>query len=71
MKIAQSEEFKERQQRTLEGAKILADRLLQDDVKNAGISLVTGGTDVHLVLVDMRDSNLDGQQGEDLLHAVG
>ena len=71
MKIAQSEEFKERQQRTLEGAKILADRLLQDDVKNAGISLVTGGTDVHLVLVDMRDSKLDGQQGEDLLHAVG
>lgn len=71
MKIAQTDEFKERQKRTIEGAAILADRLTQDDVKNAGISLVTGGTDVHLVLVDMRDSKLDGQQGEDLLHEVG
>lgn len=71
MKIAQSEEFKERQKRTIEGAQILADRLLKDDVRDAGITLVTGGTDVHLVLVDMRDSKLDGQQGEDLLHEVG
>lgn len=71
MKVAQTDEFKDRQKRTLEGAKILADRLTQDDVKNAGITLVTGGTDVHLVLVDMRDSKLDGQQGEDLLHDVG
>ncbi|MDO5034241.1 MAG: serine hydroxymethyltransferase [Actinomycetaceae bacterium] len=71
MKIAQTEEFKERQRLTLEGAQILAQRLLQDDVREAGISLVTGGTDVHLVLVDMRDSKLDGQQGEDLLHEVG
>ena len=71
MKIAQSEEFKERQERTLEGARILADRLLEKDVADAGISLVSGGTDVHLVLVDLRDCPLDGQAAEDLLHSVG
>ena len=32
---------------------------------------MTGGTDVHLVLVDLRDSPMDGQQAEDLLHDVG
>jgi glycine hydroxymethyltransferase len=70
-KFAASEDFKQRQQRTLEGARILADRLLQDDVAETGISLVNGGTDVHLVLVDLRHSELDGQQAEDRLHRVG
>src|SRR5690606_32665171 len=37
----------------------------------AGGSVLTGGTDVHLVLVDLRKSELDGQQAEDLLHEVG
>ena len=70
-KIAASPEFKERQERTLEGAGILASRLLKDDVAAAGISVVNGGTDVHLVLVDLRDSELDGQQAEDRLHRIG
>ncbi|MFG2844703.1 serine hydroxymethyltransferase [Kitasatospora sp. NPDC048296] len=70
-KVAASEEFKERQQRTLEGARILAERLLQDDVAEAGASVLSGGTDVHLVLVDLRNSQLDGQQAEDRLHEVG
>ncbi|MET9180493.1 serine hydroxymethyltransferase [Kitasatospora aureofaciens] len=70
-KVAASEEFKERQQRTLEGAKILAERLLQADVAEAGASVLSGGTDVHLVLVDLRNSQLDGQQAEDRLHEVG
>lgn len=70
-KIAASEEFKDRQRRTLEGAKILADHLLADDVAQSGVSLVTGGTDVHLVLVDLRNSSLDGQEAEDLLDQVG
>jgi glycine hydroxymethyltransferase len=69
--IAASPEFKERQQRTLRGAAILAERLLADDAKSAGVSVLTGGTDVHLVLVDLRDSTLDGQQAEDRLHEVG
>ncbi|MBI4942057.1 MAG: serine hydroxymethyltransferase [Actinobacteria bacterium] len=70
-RIAATPEFKERQERTLRGAKILAERLLADDAKSAGVSVLTGGTDVHLVLVDLRDSVLDGQQAEDRLHEVG
>ena len=71
MKIAGTEQFRERQQRTVEGARILAERLTAQDCKDAGVSVLTGGTDVHLVLVDLRDSELDGKQGEDLLHEVG
>ncbi|EJZ85666.1 serine hydroxymethyltransferase [Schaalia turicensis ACS-279-V-Col4] len=71
MKVAQTEEFKDRQRRTLEGAQLLADRLNADDAKAAGIKLVTGGTDVHLVLVDLVESKLDGRDAEDLLHEVG
>ncbi|WP_310723908.1 serine hydroxymethyltransferase [Streptomyces sp. N2A] len=70
-KVAASDEFKERQQRTLDGAKILAERLVQDDVTEHGVSVLSGGTDVHLVLVDLRNSQLDGQQAEDRLHEVG
>ncbi|QGV78389.1 serine hydroxymethyltransferase [Streptomyces ficellus] len=70
-KVAASEEFKERQQRTLDGARALAERLVQPDVTEHGVSVLTGGTDVHLVLVDLRDSELDGQQAEDRLHEVG
>ena len=36
-----------------------------------GVSVLTGGTDVHLVLVDLRESELDGKQAEDRLHSVG
>ena len=71
MKIAGTEEFKDRQKRTVRGAALLAERLLADDVAAAGIRLVTGGTDVHLVLVDLREAPLDGQQAEDLLHDAG
>ncbi|WP_275436723.1 serine hydroxymethyltransferase [Helcobacillus sp. ACRRO] len=70
-KVAQSAEFKERQQRTLEGAQIIADRLMEKDAADAGIKLLSGGTDVHLVLVDLVNSKIDGQQAEDILHEVG
>ena len=70
-KIAATEDFKERQERTLEGARILAERLTAEDAKAAGVDVLTGGTDVHLVLADLRNSELDGQQAEDLLHEVG
>ena len=70
-KIAASEEFAKRQKLTLDGARLLAERLTADDVRGAGISVLTGGTDVHLVLVDLRDSELDGKQAEDLLHEIG
>jgi glycine hydroxymethyltransferase len=70
-KVAATQEFKERQQRTIDGARLIADRLSAPDVAGAGVSVLTGGTDVHLVLVDLRHSALDGQQAEDLLHTAG
>jgi glycine hydroxymethyltransferase len=66
LKIAQSEVFRERQQRTRAGAAAVAEELL-----SAGVNVLTGGTDVHLALVDLRESDLDGQQAEDRLHDVG
>lgn len=70
-KIAQTEEFRARQQLTLDAARVIAERLTADDTKAAGVDVLTGGTDVHLVLVDLRKSALDGQQAEDLLHQIG
>jgi glycine hydroxymethyltransferase len=66
LKIAQSELFRERQRRTREGAAIVGEEMLA-----GGVNVLTGGTDVHLVLADLRESELDGQQGEDRLAAIG
>jgi glycine hydroxymethyltransferase len=71
LKIAAGPEFAARQGRTLAGARILAERLARSDCADAGIKVVTGGTDVHLVLVDLIEASLDGQQAEDRLHSVG
>lgn len=71
LKIAGTDQFKERQERTLAGARILAERLTAQDCTEAGVDVLTGGTDVHLVLVDLRNSEMNGQEAEDLLHAVG
>jgi glycine hydroxymethyltransferase len=71
LKVAAGEEFKERMGRVLEGAKILADRLTAPDVEAAGVSVLTGGTDVHLVLVDLRNSPLDGKQAQELFEECG
>jgi glycine hydroxymethyltransferase len=71
LKIASMPEFADRQQRTVSGARIIAERLLASDVTKAGVSVVSHGTDVHLVLVDLRDSPLDGKAAEDLLHEIG
>jgi glycine hydroxymethyltransferase len=68
MRIAGSEPFRERQERTLTGAKALASELLH---AGGGVSVLTGGTDVHLVLCDLRESPLDGKQAEDRLASVG
>jgi glycine hydroxymethyltransferase len=66
LKIAASEPFRERQRRTISGAQRVAEQLV-----SAGVNVLTGGTDVHLVLADLRESDLDGQQAEDRLDAVG
>jgi glycine hydroxymethyltransferase len=70
-KIAASDEFKDRQERTIRGAQILAERLTATDAKAAGIDVLTGGTDVHLVLADLRNAAIHGQQAEDILHEAG
>jgi glycine hydroxymethyltransferase len=70
-KLAMEPEFAERQKATLSGAHIIAERLTQPDVAAAGVSVLSGGTDVHLVLVDLRNSALTGQDAENLLHEVG
>ncbi|KQX61815.1 serine hydroxymethyltransferase [Angustibacter sp. Root456] len=69
--LAMSPAFRDRQQRTLEGARLIAERLAQSDVRSAGVEIVSGGTDVHLVLVNLVESELDGRQAEDRLHALG
>ena len=68
LRIAGSEVFRERQERTVAGARAVAEGLLG---AGGGVSVLTGGTDVHLVLCDLRESELDGKQAEDRLHGVG
>jgi len=71
LRIAASEAFRERSQRTLDGARAVAAELVNTNPSTSGVSVLTGGTDVHLVLVDLRESELDGKQAEDRLHAIG
>jgi glycine hydroxymethyltransferase len=68
LRIAMTEAFRERQERTLAGAREVARELLG---AGSGVSVLTGGTDVHLVLCDLRESELDGRQAEDRLASVG
>jgi glycine hydroxymethyltransferase len=66
MRVAASEPFRERQRQTIANAKALAAGL-----EAGGVPVLTGGTDVHLVLVDLNPTGLDGQSAEDRLDAVG
>jgi len=66
LRAAASEVFRERQERTRVGARAVAEELV-----SAGLDVLTGGTDVHLALLDLRDSHLDGKQAEDRLDEVG
>ena len=68
LRIAMSEPFRERQERTLAGARAVASELVG---AGNGVNVLTGGTDVHLMLCDLRDSELDGKQAEARLHRVG
>jgi glycine hydroxymethyltransferase len=67
LRIAATELFRERQQRTIAGAQALAQELLG---AGHGVNVLTGGTDVHLVLADLRESELTGQDAEDRLHEI-
>lgn len=59
-------EFKDYIQNVVNNAKILGDVLLE-----RGVDLVSGGTDIHLVLVDLRPKGLTGDITTDSLEAAG
>ena len=59
-------EFKEYQKQVLKNAKVLAEELMKN-----GFRIVTGGTDNHLMLVDLRSKNLTGKEAQNLLDEVG
>jgi len=66
LKIAQSEPFHRLQRQILVNCAALAETLA-----DGGVRLVSGGTDVHLALLDLRSTGLTGLQCEDLLESVG
>jgi glycine hydroxymethyltransferase len=66
LKIAQTEQFRARQRQTVANARALAEGLIA-----GGVEVLTGGTDTHLVLVDLRPSGLDGKAGESRLDEIG
>jgi glycine hydroxymethyltransferase len=66
LKIAAGEAFRARQRQTIANARAFAAGL-----EEGGVPVLTGGTDVHLVLVDLTPSGLDGQTAEDRLDEVG
>ncbi|MCU0313340.1 MAG: serine hydroxymethyltransferase [Solirubrobacteraceae bacterium] len=68
LRIAATEAFRERQERTVAGARAVAEAMMG---AGHGVNVLTGGTDVHLALADLRESELDGQQAEDRLHEIG
>ena len=64
--IAQSDPFRARQRQTIANARALADELIA-----SGVEVLTGGTDVHLLLVDLGPTGLDGKTAERRLEEVG
>jgi glycine hydroxymethyltransferase len=70
-KLAATDHFKDRQRRTILGAQAVAERLTNADAIENGINVLTGGTDVHLVLADLRNSPIDGLTAERVLYDVG
>jgi glycine hydroxymethyltransferase len=64
--IASSEPFRARQRQTIANAQAVAEGL-----QEGGVGVLTGGTDVHLVLVDLTPTGLDGKTAESRLEEVG
>lgn len=65
-KEALTDDFKEYQKQIIKNAKVLAEELV-----NRGYKLVSGGTDNHLMLVDLTNKNITGKEAEALLDRVG
>jgi len=66
LKIAQSEPFRRLQRQVVANCAALAETLAE-----GGIRLVSGGTDVHLALLDLRSTGLNGLECQELLESVG
>ena len=66
LKEAAMPQFREYQSRVVKNAKTLAEELM-----NYGFKIVSGGTDNHLVLVDLTNKNVNGAQAQDILEAAG
>ena len=66
LKEALSDDFKEYQLQIIKNAKVLADELV-----SRGYKLVSGGTDNHLILVDLSEKGITGKDAEALLDRVG
>src|SRR5579885_2242028 len=65
-RIAMTDAFKEYQRQIRANADALAAALLE-----GGLALVSGGTDTHLLLVDLRESEWTGKAAEERLHEIG
>ncbi len=63
---ASKDEFKKYQEQTINNAKALAEALEEE-----GFRIVSGGTDTHLMLIDLRDKNMTGKEAEKLLENIG
>jgi glycine hydroxymethyltransferase len=66
LKEAMSPDFKHYGEQIVKNAKALATRLLEHD-----FTLITGGTDNHLILIDLTNKNIAGQEAETVLDEVG
>jgi len=66
LKEASTPAFKKYAKQVVKNAKALADGL-----KNYGFNLVSGGTDNHLILIDLRNKNITGPEAQDLLESAG
>jgi glycine hydroxymethyltransferase len=66
LRIAKSEEFRARQRQTIANARAFGEELIA-----GGVDVLTGGTDVHLVLVDLTPTGLGGKEAETRLEEIG
>ncbi len=66
LKEAASSQFKAYQEQIVKNAHALAEEL-----KKQGLQLISGGTDTHLLLIDLRADGLTGREAEEVLSQVG
>lgn len=66
LKEAMTEDFKEYQKQIIKNAKVLAEELM-----NKGVNVLSGGTDNHLLLLDLRNLSITGLEAETRLDEVG